>query len=271
MAALVSGPEIFPLVTLAVVAGAVAAGFLALWLESLAIDDVSIVDGFWGPGFALAAWLGLALAPARAWVGVAMALMVTLWGLRLTWHMVARHARAGREDARYAAMRARQGPSFRWTSLGSVFLLQAGVLMLVASPVHLAVLAPLPAPTGWALWAGAGLFLAGFLIEAVADAQLSAFTRRPDSHGRTMTAGLWAWSRHPNYLGEIVLWWGLGLYGYGASGSPWAFLGPALLTGLILKVSGISLLEAHMAATRADWADYARRTPRLIPRPPRAE
>lgn len=247
--------------------GAAAALMTLVWAWSLRARDVSLVDRFWGPGFAVVVWTWLALMEPpgpRAWV---LCAMVTLWGLRLGWHIWRRNAGHG-EDARYAAMRANSPRTFAWTSLVTVFWLQAAILAFVALPLHAALRPGAPASLQPLDFAGIALWLAGLVFEAVGDAQLAAFKRDPANRGRVMDRGLWAWTRHPNYFGDATLWWGFGLFALATPGAWWTLAGPLLMTVLLLRVSGVSLLEKHMAA-RPGYAEYVRRTSAFFPRPPR--
>lgn len=247
--------------------GAAAALMTLVWVWSLRARDVSLVDRFWGPGFVLVAWTWLALMGAvgpRAWV---LCAMVTIWGLRLGWHIWRRNAGHG-EDARYAAMRANSPRTFAWTSLVTVFWLQAAILAFVALPLHAALRPGAPASLQPLDFAGIALWLAGLVFEAVGDAQLAAFKRDPANRGRVMDRGLWAWTRHPNYFGDATLWWGFGLFALATPGAWWTLAGPLLMTVLLVRVSGVSLLERHMAA-RPGYAEYVRRTSAFFPLPPR--
>lgn len=247
--------------------------FLAMWLVSLATKDAGAVDIIWGPGFALVAWIHWLGMP---WLGdgarhpsaTLLLLVVTLWAARLGAHLFARHRMSTAEDPRYAAMRAADPAGFGRASLWKVFVLQAVILWALSLPIHLAMLAPRSGSTGWLGMAGLALFLVGFMIEAAADHALLHFRRDPANRGRLLTSGIFAWSRHPNYFGEALLWFGIGLIAWDASGHAIALLGPAALTGLLLKVSGVPLLEAHLAATRPEFAAYKARTSAFIPWPP---
>lgn len=250
-------------------AGAVAAFalFTAAWAWSALRRDASVVDVFWGLGFVLTAWVWRAALESghpRAWLVLAM---VTLWGVRLAAHIGRRNHGRG-EDPRYAAMRARSPRTFTATSLVTVFALQAALLLVIALPVW-AALSPAAPPLGALDAAGALVWLAGFLFEAVGDAQLAAFKADPANRGRVMDRGLWRWTRHPNYFGEALLWWGIGLVALSVSGSAWTLAGPALLTFLLLRVSGVAMLERQMDA-RPGWREYAARTSAFVPWPPRA-
>lgn len=239
-----------------------------VWAASVRARDVSLVDRFWGPGFAVAAWTWLvsygALTP-RAFL---LAALVTVWGARLGWHIGRRNAGHG-EDARYAAMRAKSPASFWWTSLFTVFALQALLLTLVALPLWAALRPDAPRTLQPLDWAGVALWAAGFAFESIGDAQLAAFKRDGANRGKVMDRGLWAWTRHPNYFGDALLWWGLGLFALSTSGAWWTLAGPLLMTFLLVRVSGVALLERAMS-TRPGYAEYAARTSAFFPLPPRA-
>lgn len=239
---------------------------IAVYVLAQVLDNNSIVDVAWGPGFiATAAALAIArpaFAPAKALV----AGLVLLWGTRLAVHILRRNW--GRpEDFRYAAMRRRWGRSVRIKAFFFVFMLQ-GVLMLVVSlPVTVVFSAP-RRPLGVLDVLGAVLFAAGFLYEVIGDLQLAAHVADPANKGRLMTRGLWATTRHPNYFGESLLWWGIGLVAVSSKGGWIALLGPLAITLLLVFVSGVPLLEKKYAG-RPDWEAYKARTPIFIPRTPR--
>ncbi len=245
--------------------GAVLAAFTLLWGVSLRLRDASIADPFWGPGFLLA---GAAYLGAHGNVtprGILAVGLVAVWAARLGLHLLRRNRTHG-EDPRYAAMRAGHGERFWWVSLGTVFWLQALLLWIVSLPVLGAVVGE--APLGAWDAAGAALFAGGFLTEAMADAQLARFRADPASRGTVMDRGLWRYSRHPNYFGDALLWWGLYLLAVGA-GAAWTVAGPALMTFLLLKVSGVALLERSLAKGRPGYAEYVRRTSAFVPWFPR--
>lgn len=242
-----------------------AALFAAVWLASLRVRDVSLVDRFWGPGFALlaTAWpLALGSHEPRAWL---VAVLVAVWGVRLGWHIHRRNRGHG-EDPRYAAMRARSPRTFAWTSLVTVFFLQAVLQWIVAWPLWAVARAGGPA-LGLLDAVAAMVWATGFAFEAVGDAQLAAWKRDPGNRGRIMDRGLWAWTRHPNYFGDACVWWGFALFAAAAHAPWWVYAGPALMTLLLARVSGVTLLEAGMRG-RPGWDDYARRTGAFVPWPP---
>jgi len=256
------------LVALAAVAAlALAAGAVVLWGVATRRADASLVDRFWGPAFVLVAALGAALgggAPARRLLLLAL---VAVWGVRLGLHIHRRNRGAG-EDFRYRAMRQRHGAAFARRSLVTVFLLQAGVALLVAAPLLAGAAASRPARLTALDGAGALLWALGFAFEAIGDAQLARFRRDPANRGRVLDRGLWRFTRHPNYFGDALLWWGLGLIG-AATGAWWSLAGPLLMTVLLLRVSGVTLLERSLAESKPEYRDYVARTSAFLPWFPR--
>lgn len=241
------------------------AGLTLLWIVSLAMRNASIVDIFWGPGFVLMGVYYLATVPGGPIPrGVLVVALATLWAIRLGLHIGLRNAGAG-EDFRYRTWREQAGRSFWWISYFKVFLLQAVLLWIVSSPLLLAGLDGPGAPLRFVDGLGVAIFVVGFLFEAVADWQLSLFKRNPENRGRVMRSGLWSRSRHPNYFGEALLWWGIGLLAM-PTGGPLALLGPAMITFLLLKVSGVTMLDAALVDRRPGYADYIRSTPAFVPR-----
>jgi steroid 5-alpha reductase family enzyme len=245
-----------------------AAVMLALWLASLARRDASIVDLWWGPGFALLAAIACALAPASTTRSALLIGATALWGLRLGGYLAWRNHGRG-EDPRYAAMRRRHGARFAWVSLGTVFGLQALLQWFVALPVLVALLAPGDRPLGAMDALGTALFAAGFAFETVGDAQLARFKADPANRGRVMHRGLWRYTRHPNYFGDSLVWWGLFAIACATPLGPWTLASPVLMTVLLLRVSGVALLERSLVRTRPGYRDYVETTSAFFPRPPR--
>jgi steroid 5-alpha reductase family enzyme len=240
--------------------------FLSGWLASLRLRDASVADPLWGAALAALGWSAVAAAgPSPR--GLLLAGLATAWGLRLALHLE-RRRRAHGEDRRYAAMRAAHGRRFPLVSLATVFLLQAALAWVVSLPLQAGAALGRDRPLGPLEAAGALLFAAGLAVEAIADAQLARFLADPFNRGRVMDRGLWGWSRHPNYFGDALAWWGLGLAGLG-SGAWWALAGPAVMTVLLLRVSGVTLLEATIGERRPGYAAYAARTSAFVPWPPR--
>jgi len=247
---------------------AVALAVMALlWLASLALRNASIVDVWWGPGIAGLAWVDLAATGAHPRT-LLVACLVTLWALRLGGHLLWR-SHGSPEDPRYAAMRRYHGRRFPWVSLFTVFLLQGALQVAVALPVAVVAAHPGPLALGWLDVLGAALFAAGLAFETVGVFQLARFRADPRSAGRVMDRGLWAWTRHPNYFGDCLAWWGIFAIVLATPHGWLALPGPALMTFLLLRVSGVALLERSIAARRPDYVEYAARVPAFFPRPPR--
>ena len=254
------------LTDIAVSAAAVWAFMTGLFLIALVRKDNGIVDAAWGPGFILLAAISLALHP--AWTGRRLLLsgLVLLWAVRLSFHIFHRNRGRG-EDFRYAAWRARWGRTFVLRSYLQIFMLQGFFMVLIALPLVL--LARRPAAAWSALdAAGLGVWLIGFLFEAVGDAQLARFKRHPDHRGLIMEGGLWAYTRHPNYFGEALMWWGIFLVSLAVPGGWPGLLGPLTITLLLRFVSGVPLLERKYAG-RADFAAYAGAVNAFLPWFPR--
>lgn len=237
---------------------------LGVWLASLAYRDASLVDRFWGAGFVLLVWVYWLGAGSPA-AGLVPVLAVSLWGGRLSLYLSWRNWGHG-EDYRYQEMRRNHGARFPLVSLGTVFLLQGLILWLVAMPLLPA--SGVESPVLFWLLAGLLLWAVGFSWEAVGDWQMARFKADPANKGQVMDRGLWRYCRHPNYFGEIVLWWGFYLMAV-AAGGWWTIFGPALMTFLLMRVSGVALLEKKLNETRPAYRDYVERTNSLLPAPPR--
>jgi len=245
------------------------AAMLVLWAVSLVLQDASIVDLWWGPGFVMLTGCAIALgtggdAGRRALVFACVA----LWGLRLGAHLAWRNLGKG-EDPRYQAMRRHWGERFPWVSLATVFGLQGVLMWFVSLPVQVAAVSP-GGPLGALDALGAAVFAVGLVFEAVGDWQLARFRADPAHAGRVMDSGLWRYTRHPNYFGDCCAWWGIWTISASTALGPWTVLSPALMTFLLLRVSGVALLERSIGRRRPDYADYAARTSRFLPWPPRS-
>lgn len=237
------------------------------WVVSVPLRDASLADLAWGPCLAAIAWVGLVVGEGDPERGALVALLITVWALRLTLHLLWRH---DGEDRRYRAMRERHGEGFTRRSLWSVFALQAVIAWIIALPVQAIAADPDPATLGLLTWAGVAVFAAGFAFEAVADFQLERFRRSPLNEGAVMSSGAWRYSRHPNYFGEACLWWGVWLIALETGAGWWTLIGPALLTFLLLQVSGVVLTERTIGGRRPGYEEYRRRTSAFVPLPPRA-
>lgn len=245
--------------------GAVAGVGAILWLVSVALRNVSIVDIFWGPLFLTIALVHAVRAEALDVRAVIVLLLVAVWSLRLAVYLLLRNWGHG-EDRRYQKIRQANDPGFWWKSLYIVFGLQAVLAWIVSLPLVPAIHAP--GPAGLLAGLGIGVFALGLFFETVADLQLRSFKQNPENAGKVMDRGLWRYSRHPNYFGDCCVWWGFYLIALDAGGW-WTAVGPALMTFLLLRVSGVALLERGMKR-RPDYAAYIERTSSFFPSPPRS-
>lgn len=251
--------------TLAVTAGI----FLVLWIVSLRTRNASLVDIWWGPGFALIALLSFALTPEGALSRRQLVLVLTtIWGLRLGTHLLVRNTGKD-EDFRYAAMRRAWGHGFAMKSLTRVFLLQAALMWVVSFPVQVAMRSATPATLGFFDWLGILVWAFGVFFETVGDLQLARFKKDPANADRVMDRGLWRFTRHPNYFGDACAWWGLWLIAFAVPGGFWSIVGPITMTVLLTSVSGVPMLERKIGDRRPGYDEYARRTSAFLPRPPR--
>jgi steroid 5-alpha reductase family enzyme len=232
-----------------------------IWLLSLYLDDSSIADIFWGAGFVLIT-LAAYLFSERSTLQTLLAVLVTVWGGRLTAHIFLRnHGKP--EDPRYAAWRRQAGRRWWWYSYFKVFLVQGFLMWAIAAPllaVQAAVgvrMAPIEAGAGAAIWA------IGFFFEAAGDYQLARFKANPRNAGRVLTVGVWRYTRHPNYFGDAAQWWGFYVLAVSAGGW-WTVYSPLIMTLLLLRVSGVTLLEKSMKA-RPGYEDYVKTTSSFFP------
>ena len=225
-----------------------------------------IADVAWGLGFILVAAVSLVAGDVYSPRSLVVSSLVLIWGLRLALHIHYRNRGRG-EDPRYRKWREEWGQWFVLRSFLQVFMLQGILLLLVAVPiVHVNTAAALP--LGWLELLGLAVWLYGFCFETVGDWQLLQFIRNPRNKGKLMTSGLWRYTRHPNYFGEVTLWWGLWLMTLALPGGWLTIIGPLTITTLILKVSGIPMLERPYEE-RADFQEYQRRTSAFFPLPPK--
>jgi len=247
-------------VNLVAVAGFMSAG----WLISLLLKNAAIADALWGLGFVLVAWLTFFLADGFFPRKLLLALLVTIWGLRLFIHIAARSRGKG-EDPRYAAWRAQYGQRFWLVSFYKVFLIQALFLWVISIGVQYGQAAETPARLTWLDAAGLALWLAGIITESVADYQLKRFLETPENRGRVMDRGLWRYSRHPNYFGESLVWWGIFVIVVSA---PWGFLtivSPLVITYTLLRLTGVTLMEQTEFSDNPEYQAYIRRTSAFVP------
>ncbi|MGB8693515.1 MAG: DUF1295 domain-containing protein [Steroidobacteraceae bacterium] len=245
--------------------GAILLLAFATWLVSLVKRDVSIVDSVWSLLILLAGMVYAATLPVRGVRAAWVLALVALWALRLTGYISWRNW-GEPEDHRYQEIRARNQPDFAAKSLYLVFGLQ-GVLATIVSLPLLAALASSRQPN-WLDALGAAAVVFGLVFETLGDWQLARFKASAASHGRVLDTGLWRYTRHPNYFGEFCVWWGFYLIAL-AAGGWWSVIGPLLMSLLLLKVSGVSLLEKDIGERRPAYRAYIARTSAFFPGRPR--
>ena len=224
--------------------------------------DNSIVDIAWGIGFILVALLTFFLEAGFTWRQVLMTGLICIWGMRLAFYIYARKRGKG-EDFRYAQWRENWGRMFLLRSYFQIFMLQGILLLIISYPVIL-VNANVTNDFSLLDLAGAGIWLTGFFFETAGDYQLTKFKKDPRNKGKIMTRGLWRLTRHPNYFGEATLWWGIFLIAFPAENGWTAAVSPVLITFLLLRVSGVTMLEKKYVGNR-DFMEYARRTNAFFP------
>jgi len=238
-------------------------GYMSVWFGiSLVRKRNDVADEAWGLGFVVLAWWSLVIGAGLSGRGLLVGILVSIWGLRLAWHIHRRH-QGKPEDSRYQQWRKDWGKWFYLRSYAQVFLFQGLLIFLVALPVMMINVAQGP-QLGWFDVIGIIVWLVGFTFEAVGDAQLARFKTDPTNKGKLIQSGLWGYTRHPNYFGEVTMWWGIWLMALSAPNGMLSIIGPLTITWLILKVSGVSLLEKKMM-NNPDFAEYERRTSMFIP------
>jgi steroid 5-alpha reductase family enzyme len=240
------------------------------WLISLVFHNVTIVDTLWGLGFVMVAWITFYSGDGYILRKGLMALLTTLWGLRLAGHLTWRNWGAG-EDPRYGSWRKASGKQFWIVSLFKVFILQAVFLWVISFALQVGQIAPGPDHlTGFDLL-GLLVWLLGFFFEAVGDFQLARFKADPGTRGKVMNQGLWKYSRHPNYFGESLIWWGIFLIALATPNSWWTVISPLVITAVLLKMTGIPLTEKSISDRRPGYKDYIKQTNAFFPWFPRKE
>ncbi len=251
---------------IAISAGIAAIFMTGVWVFSLWKKDMSVVDAFWGLGFIAIAhhwFFRLEEATLRQF---AVVYLVSLWGLRLAAHIFIR-SKGKPEDPRYTAFRADWKENTWWISYFKVFLLQGGLTLVIALPV-INTLADGSTEFTFVNGLGILLWFLGFAFETTADYQLYRFKKDPSNKGKVMNKGLWYFSRHPNYFGEVCVWWGIFLVSLGTANCYISILGPILITYLLLRVSGITMMEKRYEGNDA-YTLYKQNTSPFFPWWPR--
>lgn len=241
-------------------------GFALVFLIGKSKKKHDFIDIFWGLGFVIAAVVSFLLG-SKPISGLLMTLLVILWGGRLSYYLGKRNI-VKPEDFRYMAMREKWKKRFELVMFLRMYLLQFALNAIIGFPIVYVNLQDANSPNLFT-WLGLLVWIAGFAFEVIGDEQLRRFKTKPDSKGKLMTTGLWAWTRHPNYFGEAVMWWGIFLISLtGDFGRVWLIFSPLLITYLLVNVSGVPMLEKKYEG-RKDWEAYTKKTSKFFPVPPK--
>lgn len=245
----------------------ITAMMLVLWLFSLVIKNASIVDIAWGGGFVMVAWVSAIAAHGQSLRGNLLLVLSTLWGLRLAGYLAWRNIGHG-EDFRYRAMRKHYGVRFPLISLVTVFAVQGALMWVVSLPLQLG---QIDSETGVGAIAIAGtiIWVIGFGFESIGDIQLARFKAKPDSAGKVMRTGLWKYTRHPNYFGDSLVWWGMAIVAAESSKGRPGLIGAIAMTYLLMKFSGVPFLEKTITKRRPEYVEYQAATSAFFPRRPK--
>jgi len=240
----------------------------AVWILSIALRNASIIDIFWGLGFVLLTWVYFLLADGYDGRSILISVLVSVWGLRLSIH-IARRNRGQPEDRRYARMRENAGAAFWWRSYITVFLLQGALLWAISMPLLAAQNAI--SPDGFRIWDFLALVVweIGFLFEAGGDWQLARFKSDPANVGKVMDRGLWRFTRHPNYFGDATMWWAFFIIAAHTTDGWITVFSPIIMTFLLMRVSGVTMLERDLKRSKSGYAEYVGSTSSFVPWLPR--
>jgi steroid 5-alpha reductase family enzyme len=233
-----------------------------VFVLALLKKDNSIVDVAWGTGFLLVALLTFFMDSAFTFRSALVTGLVIFWGSRLALHIYFRNRGKG-EDFRYAKWRKEWGKTFVWRSYFQIFMLQGLLLLIIAYPIILVNQSEEGGFTALDI-AGMAVWMVGFFFEAVGDYQLRAFKKNPENRGKIISRGLWRYTRHPNYFGEVTCWWGIFLIALSIEWGWTAVISPLAITFLLLRVSGVTMLEKKYEGNQA-YEEYARKTSPFIP------
>jgi len=235
-----------------------------LWIISIIVKNVSIVDFFWGLGFVITCIFYFLNTNGSDLRKILLTGMVSIWGLRLSAYIAWRNKGRG-EDFRYREFRKKYGEKrYWWISFFQTFLLQGFLMWMISAPLLGAQYSGADRSLGTLDYLGIILWLIGVLFEAGGDFQLAKFKSKPENRGTVLNTGLWKYTRHPNYFGDAAIWWGFGLICL-AAGSYTPVLGSLLMTGLIIKVSGVALLEKALIVKKPQYKEYIEKTSAFIP------
>jgi steroid 5-alpha reductase family enzyme len=235
-----------------------------LWIISVILKNVSIVDLFWGLGFVLTAGFYFISTDGFGPRKVILLILVSIWGLRLSGYLTWRNLGKG-EDFRYRQFRSKYGEKrYWWISFFQTFVLQGLLMWLISVPLLGAQYYGQNRSLGILDYTGFALWIIGFIFEAGGDYQLAAFKADPSNKGKVLSSGFWRYTRHPNYFGDSSVWWGYGLICL-AAGSVLPVLGSLLMTALIIKVSGVALLEKNLKEKKPEYKEYIENTSAFFP------
>ena len=236
-----------------------------MWLISIKIKNSSIVDIIWGFGYVLVNWVVFFVTPqefmARKWI---IAILVTIWGLRLTTHIFLRN-KGKPEDFRYAAWREEHGKNWWWYSYLKTFMLQGTLMFIISAPIIHTHATGTPARIGILEVLGILVWGIGFFFEAVGDLQLEHFKKDPKNKGKLLNTGVWHYTRHPNYFGDAAQWWGFYLIAAGSTLGYLTIFSPIIMTFFLIKVSGVAMLERSMVDKKPGYKAYMQTTNAFIP------
>jgi len=250
-----------------IVIGAVFAYMTFLFVIAVKIKRNDMVDNAWGMGFVFVSWLFLALQPSLQWRRLLITALITIWAVRLSWYLYLRYKNR-KEDFRYAKWRKDWGKAWLWRSYLQVFLLQGFFMLSISYPVFLYT-RPRVNASGIIDIFGLAIWLIGFIFESVGDAQMRTFKSKPENKGKIMNQGLWRYSRHPNYFGEAAMWWGIFVLSLNFQSGYLALASPVIITTLLLKVSGVPMLEKKYK-DNPEYQNYIRTASSFFPMPPKA-
>jgi steroid 5-alpha reductase family enzyme len=241
--------------------------YMSLWfLISVILKRNDVADVAWGLGFVVAVLTVFVRQGHIGWRSLIALVLVSIWGLRLSYHIFRRNIKKP-EDSRYQKWRSEWKNYFYIRSYVQVFVLQGILMYLIVLPALLINTSYNP-PLNWIDAVGIAVWILGFCFESISDGQLAKFLKNPGNKGKILNTGLWKYTRHPNYFGEVTQWWGVWILSLSVPGSLWAIIGPITITFLILKVSGVPMLEKKMAENPL-FDEYRKTTSMFIPLPNR--
>tara|TARA_R110000824_G_scaffold366730_1_gene555483 strand:+ start:92340 stop:93143 length:804 start_codon:yes stop_codon:yes gene_type:complete len=248
--------------------GAILMMMLVLWGISILLGDVSFIDGFWALGFVLVACVTSQLFPFGGIHQQLISSLVVVWGLRLGLYLLWRWRHEG-ADGRYLKMLSKARGNVHLYTLRIVFLLQGGLMWIVSWPIILGAYGA-TGPLGSLAYIGAALAISGIAFESIGDMQLARFKSNEANKGKVLDTGLWRYTRHPNYFGDMCFWWGCFFI---ACEAPYGWLslpGPLVMSFLLIKWSGAALLERRLQRSRPEYVAYMQRTSAFLPWPPKS-